>query len=100
MVHLPTEGGRHAGLKIIVASALTAIVVAIARCLAQARRTRPNHGNCLSSFVNGRAQGSQVSSDPGGPQASSGSANFCARPAGAAEAPSHGLAPPTIVVAV
>lgn len=55
-------------LKIIVASALTAIVVGIAAPGAGAADPADN-GNCLSSFVNGRAQGSQVSSDPGGPQA-------------------------------
>ena len=55
-------------LKIIVASALTAIVVGIAAPGAGAAPA--DNGNCLSSFVNGGAQGSQVSSDPGGPQAS------------------------------
>jgi hypothetical protein len=54
-------------LKIIVA--LTAIVVGIAAPGAGAADPADN-GNCLSSFVNGGAQGSQVSSHPGGPQAS------------------------------
>ena len=71
-------------LKIIVVSALTAIVVGIAAPGAGAADPADN-GNCLSSFVNGGAQGSQVSSDPGGAQASGELANFCARPAGAAE---------------
>jgi len=56
-------------LKIIVASALTVIVVGIAAPGAGAADPADN-GNCLSSFVNGGAQGSQVGSDPGGPQAS------------------------------
>jgi hypothetical protein len=56
-------------LKIIVAFALTAIVSGTAAPGAGAADPADN-GNCLSSFVNGGAQGSQVSSDPGGPQAS------------------------------
>jgi hypothetical protein len=55
-------------LKITVASALTAIVVGLAAPGAGAADP-VDSGNCLSSFVNGGAQGSQVSSDPGGPQA-------------------------------
>ena len=55
-------------LKIIVASALTVIMVGIAAPGAGAAAAA-DKGNCLSSFVNGEAQGSQVSSDPGGPQA-------------------------------
>jgi hypothetical protein len=56
-------------LKTIVAFALTAIVVGAAAPVAGAANP-PANGNCLSSFVNGGAQGRQVSSDPGGPQAS------------------------------
>jgi hypothetical protein len=56
-------------LKTIVAFALTAIVVGAAAPGAGAANP-PENGNCLSSFVNGGVQGGQVSSDPGGPQAS------------------------------
>jgi hypothetical protein len=56
-------------LKIIVASALTAIVVGIAAPGAGAADPI-DKGNCLSSFVNGGAHGRQVSGDPGGAQAS------------------------------
>jgi hypothetical protein len=56
-------------LKTTVAFTLTAIAVGAAAPGAGAANP-PDYGNCLSSFVNGGAQGSQVSSDPGGPQAS------------------------------
>lgn len=56
-------------LKIVVASALTAIVVGTAAPGAGAANPADD-GNCLSSFVNGGSQGSQVSGAPGGPQAS------------------------------
>lgn len=56
-------------LKTIVAFPLTVIVLGAAAPVAGAA-TPPDNGNCLSSFVNGGAQGGQVSSDPGGPQAS------------------------------
>jgi hypothetical protein len=62
-------------LKTIVALALTAIVVGAAVPVADAGNP-PDSGNCLSSFVNGGAQGSQVSSDPGGPQADGGLGQF------------------------
>jgi hypothetical protein len=55
-------------LKTIVAFALTAIAAGAA-VPATGAANPPDNGNCLSSFVNGGAQGSQVSSDPGGPQA-------------------------------
>ena len=56
-------------LKIIVASALTAIVVGIAAPGAGAAVPADN-GNCLSSSVNGGELGSLVSNDPGGAQGS------------------------------
>ena len=56
-------------LKTIVAFVLTALVVGAAAPVADAGNP-PDKGNCLSSFVNGGAQGGQVSGDPGGPQAS------------------------------
>jgi hypothetical protein len=56
-------------IKLIVAFALIAIVVGAAAPVADAGNPRDN-GNCLSSFVNGGAQGGLVSSDPGGAQAS------------------------------
>ena len=56
-------------LKTTVAFVLTALVVGAAAPVADAGKP-PDNGNCLSSFVNGGAQGGQVSSDPGGPQAS------------------------------
>jgi hypothetical protein len=55
-------------LKTIVGFALTATVAGAAPSAGAANP--PDHGNCLSSFVNGGSQGSQVSSDPGGAQAS------------------------------
>jgi hypothetical protein len=55
-------------LKTIVGCALTAILAAAAPSAEAANP--PDSGNCLSSFVNGGSQGSQVSSDPGGRQAS------------------------------
>ena len=55
-------------LKTIVGFALTATVAVAAPSAGAANP--PDHGNCLSSFVNGGAQGTQVSSDPGGAQAS------------------------------
>jgi hypothetical protein len=55
--------------KTIIAFALAAIAAGAAAPGAGAA-SPPDNGNCLSSFVNGGSQGSQVSSDPGGPQAS------------------------------
>lgn len=56
-------------LRTITAFALTAIVAGAAAPGAGAADPR-DKGNCLSSFVNGGSQGSQVSSEPGGAQAS------------------------------
>jgi hypothetical protein len=56
-------------LKTIVPFALTAMMAGAAAPGA-AVANPPDNGNCLSSFVNGGAQGSAVSSDPGGAQAS------------------------------
>ena len=55
--------------KTVVAVALTAVAAGAVAAGADAS-SPPDHGNCLASFVNGGAQGSAVSSDPGGPQAS------------------------------
>ncbi len=55
---------RH---KAILAFSLTAILAGAAAPGAGAANP-PDNGNCLSSFVNGGSQGSQVSSDPGGAQ--------------------------------
>lgn len=38
--------------------------------VAPASASPPDNGNCLSGFVNGGSQGSNVSGDPGGAQAS------------------------------
>jgi len=55
--------------KTIIAFALAAIAAGAGAPGAGAA-SPPDHGNCLSSFINGGSQGSQVSSDPGGRQAS------------------------------
>jgi hypothetical protein len=47
----------------------TAIVLGTAAPVAGAPNP-PDNGNCLAIFVDGGAQGGQVSGDPGGPQAS------------------------------
>ena len=71
-------------LKTIVAFALTALVVGAAAPVADAGNP-PDNGNCLSGFVNGGAQGGQVSSDPAARKPAANSANSCARLAVAAE---------------
>ena len=54
--------------KTAIATGLLAASLAAAGTTAGA--APPDRGNCLANFVNGGAQGSAVSSDPGGPQAS------------------------------